>query len=98
VGDNLAGVLAQNGAGQKITFKQIGRLIVNKVPEAKAVAERFDIFTEMEGAIVSAALESTRGNKQAAANLLGVYRPRLYHMLRKHKLNHLIRETHNSSY
>jgi DNA-binding NtrC family response regulator len=68
-------------------FKQMGRMIVSKVPEVKPGSERFDIFDELEGAIVSAALERTKGNKQAAANLLGVYRPRLYHMLRKHKMH-----------
>ncbi len=73
-------------------FKQMGRLIVSKVPEVKSGSERFDIFDELEGAIVSAALERTRGNKQAAANLLGVYRPRLYHMLRKHNLHQPARD------
>lgn len=68
-------------------FSELGRLIVSKVPEVKTGGERLDIFDELEGAIVSAALERTRGNKQAAANLLGVYRPRLYHMLRKHHLH-----------
>ena len=82
-----------NGAAPPLTspeeplFKQLGRLIVSKVPEVKTGGERLDIFDELEGAIVSAALERTRGNKQAAANLLGVYRPRLYHMLRKHHLH-----------
>ena len=85
---------ASNGNGASpmispldLTFQQIGRLIIRKVPQARVGTERFDIFEEMEGAIVMAALETTRGNKQAAANLLGVYRPRLYNMLRKHNLH-----------
>ena len=45
-----------------------------------------DIFKILEGLIVSAALDRTKGNKQAAANLLGVYRPRLYSMIKKHNL------------
>ena len=68
-------------------FKQLGHMIISKAPKARAGETRFDLFEELEGAIVSAALERTRGNKQAAANLLGVYRPRLYHMLRKHNLH-----------
>ncbi|HEV8486046.1 MAG TPA: helix-turn-helix domain-containing protein [Blastocatellia bacterium] len=36
--------------------------------------------------MVGAALSRTKGNKQAAANLLGVYRPRLYSMIKKHNL------------
>ena len=68
-------------------FKQLGEMIISKAPNARAGETRFDLFEELEGAIVSAALERTRGNKQAAANLLGVYRPRLYHMLRKHNLH-----------
>jgi transcriptional regulator of acetoin/glycerol metabolism len=35
---------------------------------------------------VLAALKRTRGNKQAAANLLGLYRPRLYGMIKRHNL------------
>ncbi|MBS1810852.1 MAG: sigma-54-dependent Fis family transcriptional regulator [Acidobacteria bacterium] len=68
-------------------LQQLGRLIVSKVPEVRGDDKRFDVFDIVEGAVVSAALERTRGNKQAAANLLGVYRPRLYHMLRKHNMH-----------
>ncbi len=72
---------------QEPMFKQLGHMIISKAPEARGGETRFDLFEELEGAIVSAALERTRGNKQAAAKLLGVYRPRLYHMLRKHNLH-----------
>lgn len=68
------------------TFQQLARLIISQVPEVKPGQERFDVFEKLEGAIVSAALEHTKGNKQAAAHLLGVYRPRLYHILKKHNL------------
>jgi DNA-binding NtrC family response regulator len=84
--------------GSALSIKQLGRLIIDKVYAAKASAESLDIFTEIEGAIVSAALESTRGNKQAASTLLGVYRPRLYHMLKKHNLHDTIREALNNSF
>lgn len=68
-------------------FRQLGRIIVSKAPEVKPGQNRCDLFSEIEEAIVSAALEKTKGNKQAAATLLGIYRPRLYHMLRKHKMH-----------
>lgn len=77
---------------QEMTLEQLARLLVNRMPDPKAGGPRVDIFTQLEGAIVSAALERTRGNKQAAANLLGLYRPRLYSMLRKHNLHDTIRE------
>ncbi|HEY7182904.1 MAG TPA: sigma-54 dependent transcriptional regulator [Blastocatellia bacterium] len=80
-----------------LTMEQLARLIVNKMPSPKSGASRVDIFTQLEGAIVRAALERTRGNKQAAANLLGLYRPRLYSMLRKHNLHDTIRETEQNA-
>ncbi|HKQ93244.1 MAG TPA: sigma-54 dependent transcriptional regulator [Blastocatellia bacterium] len=80
-----------------LTLEQLARLIVNKMPSPKSGGSRVDVFTQLEGAIVRAALERTRGNKQAAANLLGLYRPRLYSMLRKHNLHDTIRESEQSS-
>ena len=68
-------------------FRQLGRAIVSKIPDTHRVEPRSDVFLEIEEAIVTAVLERTKGNKQAAANLLGIYRPRLYHMLRKHNLH-----------
>lgn len=68
------------------SFEAIGRIIVDKVPEPKSGAEGVDVFSEVERAVVSAALTRTRGNKQAAANLLGIYRPRLYSLIKRHKL------------
>src|SRR5215470_5178873 len=80
-----------------LTLDQLARLIVNKMPSPTRGGSRVDIFTQLEGAIVRAALERTRGNKQAAANLLGLYRPRLYSMLRKHNLHDTIRESEQSA-
>ena len=80
-----------------MTLEQLARLIVKQMPSPKSGASRVDIFTQLEGAIVRAALERTRGNKQAAANLLGLYRPRLYSMLRKHNLHDTIRESEQSA-
>src|SRR5262249_60195407 len=81
----------------ELTLEQLARLIVNKISSPKSAASRVDIFTQLEGAIVRAALERTRGNKQAAANLLGLYRPRLYSMLRKHNLHDTIRESEQNA-
>ncbi len=80
-----------------LTLEQLARLIVNKMPSPSRGGSRVDIFTQLEGAIVRAALERTRGNKQAAANLLGLYRPRLYSMLRKHNLHDTIRESEQNT-
>jgi two-component system, NtrC family, response regulator len=72
---------------RELSFDEIGRIIVEKVPDPKSESEPVDVFAQVERAIVSAALSRTRGNKQAAANLLGLYRPRLYSMIKKHNLN-----------
>ena len=80
-----------------LTLEQLTRSIVNKMPDPRAGGPRMDVFAELERAIVTAALERTKGNKQAAANLLGLYRPRLYSMLRKHNLHSTIRETERGS-
>jgi len=82
--------------GQDLTLEQMAWLIVNRIPESKDGRQRTDTIKQFEGAIVNAALERTRGNKQAAANLLGLYRPRLYTLLRKHNLGKTIREVDRS--
>ncbi len=69
-----------------LSFEDIGRIIVEKVPDPKSGGAEFEVFPEVERVIVSAALKRTKGNKQAAANLLGLYRPRLYSMIKKHNL------------
>jgi transcriptional regulator with PAS, ATPase and Fis domain len=70
----------------ELTFEQLGQIIVSKAPDPKSGQPPVDVFKQIEGAIVTAALERTKGNKQAAANLLGLYRPRLYSLIRKHNL------------
>jgi len=67
-------------------FHEIGKFIVEKLPEPVEGAEQKDIFNDLESGVVLAALKRTRGNKQAAANLLGLYRPRLYGMIKRHNL------------
>src|SRR5262249_10490768 len=71
---------------EELNFNKIAQMIISKLPEPKAGSPRVDIFEQIEGALVSAALERAKGNKQVAANLLGVYRPRLYGKIKKHNL------------
>lgn len=65
------------------TIEQLCRLIVSKVSEPAPDAPMNELFKQLEVYIAHAAVERTKGNKQAAANLLGIYRPRLYSLLRK---------------
>lgn len=67
-------------------FELTGKMIVDRLPENSSDEERKDVFGEVERSIAMAALERTRGNKQAAANLLGIYRPRLYGILKRHSI------------
>ena len=67
-------------------FGKIGEFIVGKLKEPEDDAELNDVFNLIESGVVLAALRRTKGNKQAAANLLGLYRPRLYGMIKRHSL------------
>lgn len=67
-------------------FEAIGKLIVDKLPDPVEGEDQKDVFNDIESGVVLAALKRTKGNKQAAANLLGLYRPRLYGMIKRHKL------------
>jgi len=42
---------------------------------------------EIEKLVIERTLQRTGGNKQAAANILGIYRPRLYSKIRKYKID-----------
>lgn len=68
-------------------FDAVGRYIVENLSEPSDEGEQSDVFNGIESGVVSAALKRTRGNKQAAANLLGLYRPRLYGMIKRHHLD-----------
>lgn len=72
----------------ELPLEEIGRIIIGKVPDPKNGGPPVDVFSEVERVIVDAAMNRTKGNKQAAANLLGIYRPRLYSLLKKHKLQY----------
>lgn len=68
-------------------FEEIGKMIVNQLPDPAENEETNDVFSSLEYGVVLAALKRTNGNKQAAANLLGLYRPRLYGMIKRHNLD-----------
>lgn len=68
-------------------FEEIGKLIVDKLPDPAETDQQNDVFSSLEYGVVLAALKRTGGNKQAAANLLGLYRPRLYGMIKRHSLD-----------
>lgn len=65
-------------------FEEIGKIIVDNIPTDNPETE--DVFNKIEYGVVLAALRKAKQNKQAAANLLGVYRPRLYGMIKRHNL------------
>ena len=71
-------------------FEEIGKFIVERLSEPSEGSEQKDVFNEIESGVVLAALKRTRGNKQAAANLLGLYRPRLYGMIKRHSLENRV--------
>ncbi|MDQ3180625.1 MAG: sigma-54 dependent transcriptional regulator [Acidobacteriota bacterium] len=87
----IAGVgerqLFQTGLSEDELFEKIGKFIVEKLPEPKEGTDQKDVFNSLENVVVSAALKRTNGNKQAAANLLGLYRPRLYGMIKRHEID-----------
>jgi DNA-binding NtrC family response regulator len=68
-------------------FAEVGKFVVENLSEPIDGAEQKDIFDSLESGIVKAALRRTNGNKQAAANLLGLYRPRLYGMIKRHNID-----------
>ena len=65
------------------TIEDLCTLIINKVPEPKPDSSMNELFRQIEVYLAHAAVKRTGGNKQAAASLLGIYRPRLYSLLRK---------------
>lgn len=68
-------------------FEEVGKFIVNKLKDPIEGQSQQDVFESIEYGVVLAALKRTNGNKQAAANLLGLYRPRLYGMIKRHKID-----------
>src|ERR1043165_8380598 len=62
------------------------------LPEKNAAGAGWDVppnmtLEEIEKFVIERTLQRTIGNKQAAANLLGIYRPRLYSKIKKYKID-----------
>ncbi|MBD0373154.1 MAG: sigma-54-dependent Fis family transcriptional regulator [Pyrinomonadaceae bacterium] len=62
------------------------------LPEGGAQSGGWDVppnmtLEEIEKLVIEKTLQRTNGNKQAAANLLGIYRPRLYSKIRKYNID-----------
>ena len=87
---NGSNLLNKQNLSEEELFEEIGKFIVEKLPEPIGGSEQKDVFNEIENVVVTAALKRTKGNKQAAANLLGLYRPRLYGMIKRHSIDEKI--------
>lgn len=62
------------------------------LPEGAAPGATWDVppnmtLEDIERLVIEKTLQRTGGNKQAAANLLGIYRPRLYSKIRKYNID-----------
>src|ERR671929_358027 len=62
------------------------------LPEGAGAAAAWDVppnmtLEDIEKLVIEKTLQRTGGNKQAAANLLGIYRPRLYSKIRKYNID-----------
>ena len=62
------------------------------IPEGSSVSGGWDIppnmkLEEIERLVIEKTLQRTGGNKQAAANILGIYRPRLYSKIKKYNID-----------
>lgn len=62
------------------------------LPEGSPAGASWDVpanltLEDIERLVIEKTLQRTGGNKQAAANLLGIYRPRLYSKIRKYNID-----------
>jgi DNA-binding NtrC family response regulator len=62
------------------------------LPEGSSAQAGWDVppnmtLEDIERLVIERTLQRTGGNKQAAANLLGIYRPRLYSKIRKYNID-----------
>ncbi len=62
-----------------------GDQITDAVPEAFYVPPNMTL-EEIERIVIEQTLKRTSGNKQAAAQVLGIYRPRLYSKIKKYRI------------
>lgn len=83
---NGNGTIMHKDLSGDVLFEEVGKFIVDKLTEPEEGEDQKDVFNSIENGVVLAALKRTNGNKQAAANLLGLYRPRLYGMIKRHNL------------
>lgn len=74
------------GYSEEEMYSRFGQMVVDQLHDPSDGDPQKDVFNEIESGVVLAALKRTNGNKQAAANLLGLYRPRLYGMIKRHNL------------
>jgi DNA-binding NtrC family response regulator len=70
----------------EFSWDSLGETIISQINSDKLDEMNSDIFEKIESSVLKAALEKTKQNKKAAANLLGIYRPRLYGMIKKYNL------------
>jgi len=89
-GAEVQGFSVPNNLDGERLFEEVGKIIVENLPDPTDGVEQKDVFDSLETGVVLAALRRTNGNKQAAANLLGLYRPRLYGMIKRHNLEEKI--------
>jgi DNA-binding NtrC family response regulator len=68
------------------SWDSLGETIISQINDDKLDEMNNDIFEKIESSVLKAALDKTKQNKKAAANLLGIYRPRLYGMIKKYNL------------
>lgn len=68
---------------EAFSIEQLCRVIINKLPEPQPGEQADELFKQLEVYLAHSAVERTKGNKQAAANMLGIYRPRLYSLLKR---------------
>lgn len=78
---NIVGRLAAQTAEPVITVEEVRRVLKSKLPAGQPVAERR--IRPVDAAAIRAALAQTDGNKQKAAELLGIGRATLWRKLKR---------------
>jgi DNA-binding NtrC family response regulator len=86
----------QNAIERAVLLAKGGRIEPDDLPFGEGVRElpQDNFFVppnmtleEMEKIVIEQTLQRTQGNKQAAAQLLGIYRPRLYSKIKKYQIS-----------